>query len=57
MAPSVRLMSLTTLWELRLLICQGFDQYANVRPMKILPGIQSSLADVWPGDLDWVIVR
>ena len=46
-----------TLWGLRLLICQGFDQYANVRPTKILPGIKAPLADVGPGDLDWVIVR
>lgn len=46
-----------TLWGLRLPICQGFDQYANVRPTKILPGISSPLADVGPGDLDWVIVR
>lgn len=46
-----------TLWGLRLPICQGFDQYANVRPTKILPGITSPLAGVGPGDLDWVIVR
>ncbi|MDX5381478.1 MAG: tartrate dehydrogenase [Rhodobacterales bacterium] len=46
-----------TLWGLRLPICQGFDQYANVRPTRILPGIRSPLADVGPGDLDWVIVR
>ena len=46
-----------TLWGLRLPICQGFDQYANVRPTKILPGISSPLAGVGPGDLDWVIVR
>jgi tartrate dehydrogenase/decarboxylase/D-malate dehydrogenase len=46
-----------TLWGLRLPICQGFDQYANVRPTRILPGIVSPLADVGPGDLDWVIVR
>ena len=46
-----------TLWGLRLPICQGFDQYANVRPTKILPGIQSPLEGVGPGDLDWVIVR
>jgi tartrate dehydrogenase/decarboxylase/D-malate dehydrogenase len=47
----------TTLWGLRLPICQGFDQYANVRPTKVLPGIASPLAGVGPGDLDWVIVR
>lgn len=46
-----------TLWGLRLQICQGFDQYANVRPTKILPGIASPLRDVQTGDLDWVIVR
>jgi tartrate dehydrogenase/decarboxylase/D-malate dehydrogenase len=46
-----------TLWGLRLKICQGFDQYANVRPTRILPGIASPLDGVRPGDLDWVIVR
>ena len=46
-----------TLWGLRLPICQGFDQYANVRPTKILPGIRAPLAGVGPDDLDWVSVR
>ena len=46
-----------TLWGLRLKICQGFDQYANVRPTRILPGISSPLRDCSPGQLDWVIVR
>ncbi|MEZ5824019.1 MAG: tartrate dehydrogenase [Geminicoccaceae bacterium] len=46
-----------TLWGLRLAICQGFDQYANVRPTRILPGIRSPLRDVGADDLDWVIVR
>lgn len=46
-----------TLWGLRLPICQGFDQYANVRPTRILPGIASPLRNVGVGDLDWVIVR
>ncbi len=46
-----------TLWGLRLPICQGFDQYANVRPTRILPGISAPLEGVGPGDLDWVIVR
>ncbi|MEO1703194.1 MAG: tartrate dehydrogenase [Pseudomonadota bacterium] len=46
-----------TLWGLRLPICQGFDQYANVRPTKIIPGVTSPLRDVDVGDLDWVIVR
>ncbi|MGA9254818.1 MAG: tartrate dehydrogenase [Roseobacter sp.] len=46
-----------TLWGLRLPICQGFDQYANVRPTKIIPGVTSPLRNVEVGDLDWVIVR
>ena len=46
-----------TLWGLRLKICQGFDQYANVRPTRILPGIASPLARCGPHDLNWVIVR
>jgi tartrate dehydrogenase/decarboxylase/D-malate dehydrogenase len=46
-----------TLWGLRLRICQGFDQFANVRPARILPGIVSPLRNVGGGDLDWVIVR
>ena len=29
-----------TLWGLRLPICQGFDQYANVRPTRIIPGVK-----------------
>lgn len=46
-----------TLWGLRLPICQGLDQYANVRPTKILPGVPSPLVGVGPKELDWVIVR
>jgi tartrate dehydrogenase/decarboxylase/D-malate dehydrogenase len=44
-----------SLWGLRLPICQGFDQYANVRPSRVLPGISSELKG---GEkIDWVIVR
>ncbi len=46
-----------TLWGLRLRICQGFDQYANIRPTRVLPGLTSPLRAVNPGDIDWVIVR
>ena len=46
-----------TLWGLRLAICQPFDQYANVRPTRILPGIASPLRNVKDKELDWVIVR
>jgi tartrate dehydrogenase/decarboxylase/D-malate dehydrogenase len=46
-----------TLWGLRLKICQGLDQYANVRPTRILPGIDAPLKRCKPEDLNWVIVR
>src|SRR3569832_2515412 len=46
-----------TLWGLRLKICQGFDQYANVWPTRILPGIDVLFKCCTPKDLDWVIVR
>ena len=46
-----------TLWGLRLAICQGFDQYANVRPARLLPGIPGPLRAVKPAELDWIIVR
>jgi tartrate dehydrogenase/decarboxylase/D-malate dehydrogenase len=46
-----------TLWGLRLRICQGLDQYANVRPTRILPGIDAPLKRCRQEDLNWVIVR
>ena len=46
-----------TLWGLRLKICQGLDQYANVRPTRILPGIDAPLKRCTAEDLNWVIVR
>jgi tartrate dehydrogenase/decarboxylase/D-malate dehydrogenase len=46
-----------TLWGLRLNICQNFDQYANVRPTRVLPGIDPPLKLSSPSDLDWVIIR
>ena len=44
-----------SLWGLRLPICQGFDQYANVRPSRLLPGVSSPLQNA--NEIDWVIVR
>src|SRR3982074_1649767 len=46
-----------TLWGLRLKICQGLDQYANVRPTRIMPAIDAPLKRCRSEDLDWVIVR
>ena len=44
-----------SLWGLRLAICQGFDQYANVRPSRVLPGISSQMKN--GAEIDWVVVR
>ncbi|HDS0927445.1 TPA: tartrate dehydrogenase [Pseudomonas putida] len=44
-----------SLWGLRLPICQGFDQYANVRPARVLPGVRSPLHN--GEQIDWVVVR
>ena len=46
-----------SLWGLRLNITQNFDQWANVRPVKFLPGIQSPLRKAGQTELDWVVVR
>src|SRR3954471_13760398 len=46
-----------SLWGLRLKICQGFDQWANVRPVEFLPGIVSPLRKADDTDLNWVVVR
>ena len=42
---------------LRLPICQGFDQYANIRPSVLMPGVPGPLRDKEEGDIDFVVVR
>ncbi|KAI4184599.1 MAG: hypothetical protein L6R41_004625 [Letrouitia leprolyta] len=46
-----------SLWGLRLAICQSFQQYANLRPTRVLRGTSSPLRNCPPGSLDWLIVR
>ncbi len=46
-----------TLWGLRLKICQGLDQYANLRPVKLLQGISSPLKNIDTKDIDWSFIR
>jgi len=46
-----------TLWGLLLPIRQGFDQYINLRPMRLLEGIRTPLAGKTPKDIDMVCVR
>jgi tartrate dehydrogenase/decarboxylase/D-malate dehydrogenase len=46
-----------TLWGLLLPIRQHFEQYVNLRPIRLLPGVSTPLAGRRPGDIDMVIVR
>jgi len=46
-----------SLWGLRLNITQNFDQWANIRPVKFLPGVTSPLRKADDTELDWIVVR
>ena len=46
-----------SLWGLLIPIRRAFDQYANVRPLKLFEGVKSPLAGRGAGDIDMVIVR
>jgi tartrate dehydrogenase/decarboxylase / D-malate dehydrogenase len=46
-----------SLWGLLIPIRRGFQQYANIRPVRLMPGIQSPLRGREPGDIDFIVVR
>ncbi len=46
-----------SLWGLLLAIRKGFDQYINLRPVKLLKGAPTPLKDATPEDIDMVFVR
>ncbi len=46
-----------SLWGLLIPIRRGFQQYANVRPIRLMPGLPTPLAGRKAGDIDMVIVR
>ncbi|MCY0878946.1 MAG: tartrate dehydrogenase [Firmicutes bacterium] len=46
-----------SLWGLLLPIRRGFDQYVNLRPVKLLPGVESPLKGYGPGSIDFVVIR
>lgn len=46
-----------SLWGLLLPIRRGFDQYVNLRPVRLMEGVRSPLRDLLPGDVDMWIVR
>ena len=46
-----------SLWGLLIPIRRGFQQYVNLRPVRLFEGLKSPLADRKPGDIDYWIVR
>lgn len=46
-----------SLWGLLIPMRRGFDQYANVRPCRLMPGVRTPLAGRGPADIDFVVVR
>src|SRR2546430_16982645 len=46
-----------SVWQLILPIRQRFDQYVNLRPMRLLPGVRGPLAGRAPADIDMICVR
>jgi tartrate dehydrogenase/decarboxylase/D-malate dehydrogenase len=46
-----------SLWGLLIPIRRSFDQYINLRPVRLLPGVRSPLADRRPEEIDFVVVR
>jgi tartrate dehydrogenase/decarboxylase / D-malate dehydrogenase len=46
-----------SLWGLLIKLRRGFEQYANIRPVRLMAGIRSPLADRMPGDIDFIVVR
>lgn len=46
-----------SLWGSLLKFRREFDQYINLRPCRLMPGVKSPLADRKPGEIDFWIVR
>ena len=46
-----------SLWDLLLVIRKSFDQYINLRPVKLLKGAPTPLKDVPNEDIDMVFIR
>jgi tartrate dehydrogenase/decarboxylase / D-malate dehydrogenase len=46
-----------SLWGSLLLMRREFDQYVNLRPVKLMPGVPAPLANRKPGDIDFFVVR
>ena len=47
----------TAVWESLIKIRREFDQYVNLRPVRLMPGVPAPLANRQPGDIDFLVVR
>jgi tartrate dehydrogenase/decarboxylase/D-malate dehydrogenase len=47
----------TAVWESLIKIRREFDQYVNLRPVRLMPGVPAPLANRRPGDIDFLVVR
>ncbi|SAK96688.1 tartrate dehydrogenase [Caballeronia hypogeia] len=47
----------TAVWESIIKIRREFDQYVNLRPVRLMPGVPSPLANRKPGEIDFLVVR
>ena len=46
-----------SLWDSLLKFRRDFDQYVNLRPCRLIPGVKAPLAGRKPGDIDFYVVR
>ena len=46
-----------SLWDLLLIIRKSFDQYVNIRPVKLLEGAHCPLANIKREDIDMLFIR
>ena len=52
-----RVLDHVSLWDSLIKFRRDFDQYVNLRPVKLMPGVRSPLVGREPGDIDYFVVR
>ncbi len=52
-----RVLDHISLWDSLIKFRREFDQYVNLRPVRLMPGVRSPLAGREPGDIDYYVVR
>jgi len=52
-----RVLDHVSLWDSLIKFRREFDQYVNMRPVRLMPGVKSPLAGRNPGDIDYFVIR